>query len=135
ARKSMRTRTHGIARKIAALGAAKYGRLQRICKLPAGRLLRLAVIGARLRYLAGIVSHEALRRLQRCSLLKLWKSPKAPKADGRWHSLAFYVNGAELGRSLVMPPGVPADRVKVLRAAFRAMIEDPELPAEIAKSG
>jgi tripartite-type tricarboxylate transporter receptor subunit TctC len=35
----------------------------------------------------------------------------------------------------MMPPGVPADRVKVLRAAFRAMIEDPELVAEIAKSG
>src|SRR4029077_5085760 len=86
ARKSMRTRTHGIARKIASLGAAKSGPLQRICKLLAGRLLRLAVIGARLRYLAGIVSHEALRRLQRCSLLKLWKSPKAPKAAGRWHS-------------------------------------------------
>jgi tripartite-type tricarboxylate transporter receptor subunit TctC len=57
----------------------------------------------------------------------------AQSSEGR-RALAFYVSGAELGRSLVMPPGVPADRVKVLRAAFRAMIEDPELPAEIAKS-
>ena len=61
-------------------------------------------------------------------------SGSRPISEGR-RALAFYVSGAELGRSLVMPPGVPADRVKVLRAAFRAMIEDPELPAEIAKSG
>jgi tripartite-type tricarboxylate transporter receptor subunit TctC len=58
----------------------------------------------------------------------------AQSSEGR-RALAFHVSGAELGRSLVMPPGVPADRVKVLRAAFRAMIEDPELLAEIAKSG
>ena len=47
--------------------APNYVPLQRICKLVAGRLLRFAVISARLRYLAGIGSHEALRRLQRCS--------------------------------------------------------------------
>jgi tripartite-type tricarboxylate transporter receptor subunit TctC len=58
----------------------------------------------------------------------------AQSSEGR-RALAFHVSGAELGRSLMMPPGVPADRVKVLRAAFRAMIEDPELLAEIAKSG
>jgi tripartite-type tricarboxylate transporter receptor subunit TctC len=49
--------------------------------------------------------------------------------------LAFYVSGAELGRSLMMPPGVPADRVEVLRTAFHAMLEDPEFRAEIEKSG
>jgi tripartite-type tricarboxylate transporter receptor subunit TctC len=27
----------------------------------------------------------------------------------------------------VLPPGVPADRVKVLRAAFDAAVKDPEL--------
>ena len=42
--------------------AAKYVPLQRICKLLAGRLLRFALISARLRYPAGIGSHEALRR-------------------------------------------------------------------------
>jgi hypothetical protein len=56
----------------------------------------------------------------------------AQSSEGR-RALAFHVSGAELGRSLVMPPGVPADRVKVLCAAFRAMT--PELLAEIAKSG
>jgi tripartite-type tricarboxylate transporter receptor subunit TctC len=49
--------------------------------------------------------------------------------------LAFYVSGAELGRSLLAPPGIPAERVKVLRAAFDAMVKDPEFLAEIEKSG
>jgi tripartite-type tricarboxylate transporter receptor subunit TctC len=49
--------------------------------------------------------------------------------------MAFYVSGAEVGRSLLAPPGIPADRVKVLRAAFDAMLKDPEFLAEIEKSG
>ena len=32
-----------------------------------------------------------------------------------------------MGRPFVMPPGVPADRVKVLRAAFDAAVKDPAL--------
>jgi tripartite-type tricarboxylate transporter receptor subunit TctC len=48
--------------------------------------------------------------------------------------LGFYSSSAELGRSVVAPPGVPADRVRVLRAAFDAMLKDPEFRAEIDKS-
>jgi tripartite-type tricarboxylate transporter receptor subunit TctC len=54
--------------------------------------------------------------------------------EGR-QALTFYVSGAELGRSLLASPGIPADRVKILRAAFDAMIKDPEFIAEIEKSG
>jgi tripartite-type tricarboxylate transporter receptor subunit TctC len=32
-----------------------------------------------------------------------------------------------MGRPFVMPPGVPADRVKVLRDAFDAAVKDPAL--------
>ncbi len=35
-----------------------------------------------------------------------------------------------LGRPFVAPPGVPADRLEVLRKAFRQALEDPELLAE-----
>jgi tripartite-type tricarboxylate transporter receptor subunit TctC len=49
--------------------------------------------------------------------------------------MAFYVSGAEVGRSLLGPPGIPADRVNVLRAAFGSMLKDPEFLAEIEKSG
>ena len=34
---------------------------------------------------------------------------------------------------LVAPPGLPAERVSELRAAFVAMMKDPELVAEAAK--
>jgi len=49
--------------------------------------------------------------------------------------MTFFVSGAQVGRSIVAPPGVPADRIKALRAAFDAMLADPELQAEIEKSG
>jgi tripartite-type tricarboxylate transporter receptor subunit TctC len=58
----------------------------------------------------------------------------AKTAQGR-AALQFYIGGAELGRSLVAPPGVPSERVKVLRDAFTAMLKDPDFLAEIEKSG
>jgi tripartite-type tricarboxylate transporter receptor subunit TctC len=40
-----------------------------------------------------------------------------------------------LGRPVIAPPGVPADRVHALRAAFMRTMQDPELVAETAKLG
>ena len=48
--------------------------------------------------------------------------------------LAFYVSSAAVGRSILAPPGIPADRVNILRRAFDATIKDPEFLAEIEKS-
>jgi tripartite-type tricarboxylate transporter receptor subunit TctC len=39
----------------------------------------------------------------------------------------------EFGRPLVFPPGVPADRVKIIREAFNKTINDPALLAEAKK--
>jgi tripartite-type tricarboxylate transporter receptor subunit TctC len=39
----------------------------------------------------------------------------------------------EFGRPIVFPPGVPADRVKILREAFNKAISDPALLAEAEK--
>jgi tripartite-type tricarboxylate transporter receptor subunit TctC len=39
----------------------------------------------------------------------------------------------EFGRPLVFPPGVPADRVKIIRDAFNKTIHDPALLAEAEK--
>ena len=39
----------------------------------------------------------------------------------------------ELGRVLFGPPGIPGDRVKILREAFRKTMSDPELLAEAKK--
>ena len=42
--------------------------------------------------------------------------------------------GDELGRPMVAPPGVPADRVKILREAYARSLKDPDLIAEVNKS-
>ena len=38
-----------------------------------------------------------------------------------------------LGRPFIAPPGIAADRVALLRAAFRKAVEDPELRADAAR--
>lgn len=47
--------------------------------------------------------------------------------------LAFAASSAEIGRSIVAPPGLPPARAKTLRDAFDATMKDPELLAEIKK--
>ena len=42
--------------------------------------------------------------------------------------------GDELGRPMVAPPGVPVDRVKILRDAYNKSLRDPDLVAEVNKS-
>src|SRR5262245_63043662 len=39
----------------------------------------------------------------------------------------------EFGRPIVLPPGVPADRVQIIRDAFNKTINDPALLAEAEK--
>jgi tripartite-type tricarboxylate transporter receptor subunit TctC len=48
--------------------------------------------------------------------------------------LAFYTSGVAIGRSILAPPGIPPERVNVLRRAFDAAIKDPEFLAEIERS-
>jgi tripartite-type tricarboxylate transporter receptor subunit TctC len=43
--------------------------------------------------------------------------------------------GPTLGRPFAAPPGVPAERITMLRAAFAATARDPELLAEAANAG
>jgi len=42
--------------------------------------------------------------------------------------------GDDLGRPMVAPPGVPAERVKILREAYARALKDPDLIAEVTKS-
>ena len=48
--------------------------------------------------------------------------------------LTFYTSSAAVGRSILAPPGIPPERVKVLRAAFDATVKDPEFLAELEKA-
>ena len=43
----------------------------------------------------------------------------------------IFLASDELGRPMVAPPGVAADRVKVLRAAYAKALKDPDLLAEV----
>jgi tripartite-type tricarboxylate transporter receptor subunit TctC len=40
---------------------------------------------------------------------------------------------SDYGRSVLLPPGVPADRAKMMRAAFEATMKDPDFLAEAQK--
>jgi tripartite-type tricarboxylate transporter receptor subunit TctC len=46
---------------------------------------------------------------------------------------ALYASGSAIGRSLIGPPGIPAERVKALRDAFDAMVKDPDFIADVQK--
>jgi tripartite-type tricarboxylate transporter receptor subunit TctC len=47
--------------------------------------------------------------------------------------LEIFATSSVVGRSFAAPPGVPAERVRELRAAFQAMVKDDEFLADIAK--
>lgn len=48
--------------------------------------------------------------------------------------LRLFVSTSEIGRSLMMPPGVPADRLATIRSAFSAMVKDAAYQADAAKA-
>jgi tripartite-type tricarboxylate transporter receptor subunit TctC len=45
--------------------------------------------------------------------------------------LGFFASSAEIGIAIMAPPGVPAERVQILRAAFDATMKDPQFLADI----
>jgi tripartite-type tricarboxylate transporter receptor subunit TctC len=49
--------------------------------------------------------------------------------------LSLYASGADIGRSFLAPPGLPEERVRILRAAFEAMLDDPDFIADATKLG
>lgn len=65
--------------------------------------------------------------------------PKVPsitefgRTDDEKTFLGIYTSSGTIGRALVFPPGVPADRVAALRAAYEKTIRDPEFLAEVKK--
>ena len=55
------------------------------------------------------------------------------KSDLDKKVLALYGSTAEIGRSMMAPPGLPADRLAVLRKAFDTMLNDPAFKHEVEK--
>jgi tripartite-type tricarboxylate transporter receptor subunit TctC len=52
------------------------------------------------------------------------------KTDEHRKIFTFFASNVLLGRPILMPPGVPAERVAVLRRAFERVMKDPELLTE-----
>lgn len=54
---------------------------------------------------------------------------------GRDHAVAaLFASAAEVGRSVLAPPGISASEVKTLRAAFTATMKDPKFLADVKKA-
>lgn len=49
--------------------------------------------------------------------------------------LALVTTPSQIGLPLMGPPGVPADRLEILRKAYKALSDDPEYRAEVEKRG
>lgn len=48
--------------------------------------------------------------------------------------LEFYTSGEELGRSILAPPGMVVERLRMLREAFDRMLNDEDFLAEVRKA-
>ena len=57
------------------------------------------------------------------------------KSEEQRAVLAFFASSMELGRPIMAPPGVPADRVAALRLAFDAVAKDSAFLREAAAQG
>ena len=62
-------------------------------------------------------------------MMDLTKDEENRKILGFLFSYLVYI------RPFVVPPGVPADRLKALQDAFAATLKDPELLAEAERAG
>jgi tripartite-type tricarboxylate transporter receptor subunit TctC len=56
------------------------------------------------------------------------------RTDEERQILSLYGGAAMLGRSIVAPPDIPAERVAALRAAFDAMVRDPAFMQQIKEA-
>jgi tripartite-type tricarboxylate transporter receptor subunit TctC len=62
------------------------------------------------------------------TLHELMNEHKTPESGRRLVPLVMA--GSDFGRPIIAPPGVPPDRIKILRDAFNKTMADPELLAE-----
>jgi tripartite-type tricarboxylate transporter receptor subunit TctC len=56
------------------------------------------------------------------------------KTEEQRQAWTLLLRPSTIGYSLALPPGVPADRVALLRKAFVEMTKDPEMRAEVEKA-
>jgi tripartite-type tricarboxylate transporter receptor subunit TctC len=54
--------------------------------------------------------------------------------DEERQTIAYLYAGQDIGRPFVAPPGLPPERLKMLRDAFSATMKDPEFAAEVKRN-
>jgi len=85
------------------------------------------------------IKDNKLNVIVQLALAKLPELPGVPSAldlvtdPVKKQVLGLILVRQELGRPLAAPPGVPADRLEILRSAFDATMTDPQFLAEAAK--
>ena len=57
------------------------------------------------------------------------------KGDQERQALSLFLARTNVGRPFIAPPGVPADRLKILRTAFEQTLKDPGLVQEAEAAG
>ena len=67
------------------------------------------------------------------TLYELMNQHKTPDAGRRLATVILAAN--VFGRPILTPPGVPAERVRMVREAWNRTVKDPELLAEAKKRG
>jgi tripartite-type tricarboxylate transporter receptor subunit TctC len=88
-----------------------------------------------------MLREHLLNILYQCALERHPELPDVPttvelgQTEEARQILRFYTSGAAIGRSILAPPGIPPDRVDILRRAFDATLKDPEFMNEIERSG
>ncbi|HXF55901.1 MAG TPA: tripartite tricarboxylate transporter substrate-binding protein [Hyphomicrobiaceae bacterium] len=86
---------------------------------------------------------EGLKNINLIVQYALERHPEVPnvptimelsKTEDQRQVWSLLLRPGSIGYSLAMPPGVPQDRVALLRKAFDAMVKDPGLQEEVTKS-
>jgi len=65
------------------------------------------------------------------TIYELMDQYRTPETERRLATVVL--SGGEFGRPIVAPPGMSADRVKILREAFMKALSDPDLLVEVKK--
>ncbi len=92
-------------------------------------------------YRADWVRDRKIRILLQYTALRDAEIPDVPamvelgRNDEARQILRFYASAADVGRSIVAPPAMPAQSVATLRRAFDEMLADPEFLAEGKRAG
>jgi len=65
--------------------------------------------------------------------VRLWLVSRLAAQLGCIRLAKLVLANGDLGRPIIAPPGVPAERIKILRQAFMKAINDPQLLAQAEK--